>query len=90
MCTKLYSYIVFYYAKFGVKFGKSLLETKSGPKYKCNVENYRVFVLPPKTFVTEDYFLCLPMCFLYYFVLHSLADFHNENKHAKADSFKNI
>ena len=23
VCTKLYSYIVFYYAKFGVKFGKS-------------------------------------------------------------------
>ena len=23
VCTKIYSYIVFYYAKFGVKFGKS-------------------------------------------------------------------
>ena len=23
VCTKLYNYIVFYYAKFGVKFGKS-------------------------------------------------------------------
>ena len=91
VCTKLYSYIVLYYAKFGVKSGKSQLETKLGPKYKCNIQNYKVFVLLSKTFVTEDYFLCLPMCFLYYFVLHSLADcFHCENKHAKADSFKNI
>ena len=63
VCTKLYSYIVLYYAKFGVKSGKSQLETKLGPKYKCNIQNYKVFVLPPKIFVTEDYFLCLPMCF---------------------------
>ena len=72
VCTKLYSYIVLYYAKFGVKSGKSQLETKLGPKYKCNIQNYKVYVLLAKTFVTEDYFLCLPMYFLYYFVLHKI------------------
>ena len=72
VCTKLYSYIVLYYAKFGVMFGKSYQETKLGPKYKCNIENYTVFVLLPKTFVTDAYFLCLPLRLLYHFVLHKI------------------
>jgi hypothetical protein len=56
--------IVLDYAEFLVKSGNFWLETRLGPKYKFNVESYKLFVPLSKSVVTGNIFYVLAHLFL--------------------------